>query len=36
MGQVAQRLDPLTRQVELLSKFSEPNHVYAYCFCTAE
>jgi protease-4 len=36
LGQVAQRLDPLARQVELLSKFSEPNHVYAYCFCTAE
>ncbi|MEA3178126.1 MAG: protease [Gammaproteobacteria bacterium] len=36
LGQVAQRLDPLTRQVELLSKFSEPNHVYAYCFCSAQ
>ena len=36
LGQVAQRFDPLMRQVELLNKFSEPNKVYAYCFCTAD
>jgi protease IV len=36
LGQVAQRFDPLTRQVELLSRLSDPNHVYAYCFCAAE
>jgi hypothetical protein len=29
----AQKLDPVTRQAELLSRFSEPNHLYAYCFC---
>jgi len=36
LGSVAKRLDPMTRQVELLSKLSEPNKVYAYCFCTAD
>jgi protease-4 len=36
LAQVARRFDPLTRQVELLSKLSEPNKVYAYCFCTAD
>ena len=30
---LAQRLDPVTRQVEVLSHFSQPNHLYAYCFC---
>ncbi len=35
LGQVAKRFDPLTQQVELLSRFSEPNKVYAYCFCVA-
>ena len=33
---VAQRFDPLTREVERLSRFTEPNRVYAYCFCRAE
>ena len=32
---VAQKLDPLTKEVELLSRFTEPNKVYAYCFCGA-
>ena len=32
---VAQRLDPLTKEVERLSRFTEPNKVYAYCFCGA-
>lgn len=36
LAQVAKRFDPLTRQVELLSRLSEPNKVYAYCFCTAD
>ncbi|MBS0421006.1 MAG: signal peptide peptidase SppA [Proteobacteria bacterium] len=36
LGPVAKRFDPLTRQVELLSRLSEPNKVYAYCFCTAD
>ena len=33
---VAQRFDPLTQEVERLSRFTEPNRVYAYCFCRAE
>jgi protease-4 len=33
LAQVAHRFDPLTREVELLSRFTEPNKVYAYCFC---
>jgi len=33
---VAHKLDPLTREIERLSRFTEPNKVYAYCFCTAE
>ena len=32
---VAQKLDPLTKEVERLSRFTEPNKVYAYCFCGA-
>lgn len=36
LGQVAQRFDPLTRQVELLSRLSDPNRAYAYCFCAAD
>jgi protease IV len=36
LAQVAARFDPLTREVERLSRFSEPNRVYAYCFCAAE
>jgi protease-4 len=36
LAQVAARFDPLTREVERLSRFSEPNRVYAYCFCGAE
>jgi protease-4 len=33
LAQVAQRLDPLTREVARLSRFSVPNRLYAYCFC---
>jgi protease-4 len=36
LAKVAQRFDPLTREVERLSRLSEPNKVYAYCFCGAE
>lgn len=36
LAQVAARFDPLRREVERLSRFSQPNHVYAYCFCAAE
>ena len=35
LRQVAQRLDPLAREVERLSRFSVPNRLYAYCFCEA-
>ena len=34
-ARVAQKLDPLTQEVDLLSRFTEPNKVYAYCFCGA-
>jgi protease-4 len=33
VAEIAQRLDPLTRQVAQLSRFSVPNRLYAYCFC---
>jgi protease-4 len=33
LAQVAQRFDPLTREVARLSRFSVPNRLYAYCFC---
>jgi len=33
LREVAQRFDPLTREVERLSRFSVPNRLYAYCFC---
>jgi protease-4 len=36
LAQMAQRFDPFTREVELLSRFTDPNRVYAYCFCRAE
>jgi protease IV len=36
LARVAQRLDPLTREVQRLSRFTEPNKVYAYCFCGIE
>ncbi|MDB6043648.1 MAG: hypothetical protein JWM63_2199 [Gammaproteobacteria bacterium] len=36
LAHVAQRFDPLTREVERLSRLSEPNKVYAYCFCGPE
>jgi protease IV len=36
LARVAHKLDPLTREVERLSRFTEPNKVYAYCFCGAE
>ena len=34
--QVAQKLDPLTKEVTRLNRMSVPNRVYAYCFCSAE
>jgi protease IV len=33
LGKLAQRLDPVTREVALLSRFSVPDRLYAYCFC---
>ena len=33
---LAQRLDPLKREVERLSRFTMPNRLYAYCFCTPQ
>jgi protease-4 len=35
-AQLALRLDPLKQEVERLSRFSLPNRLYAYCFCTAQ
>jgi protease-4 len=31
--QLAQRLDPVTREAARLAQFSVPNRLYAYCFC---
>ena len=33
LARLAQRLDPVTREVARLSRFSSPNRLYAYCFC---
>ncbi|HEX4648515.1 MAG TPA: signal peptide peptidase SppA [Steroidobacteraceae bacterium] len=33
LSRLARSLDPLTRDVARLSRFSTPNHLYAYCFC---
>jgi protease-4 len=33
LAQVAQRFDPITRQVLQLSRMSAPDRLYAYCFC---
>ncbi|HEV2230007.1 MAG TPA: signal peptide peptidase SppA [Steroidobacteraceae bacterium] len=33
LERLAERLDPITREVARLSRFSAPNRVYAYCFC---
>jgi protease-4 len=31
---VADQLDPLTQEVDRLSRMSVPNRLYAYCFCS--
>ncbi|MGB6449399.1 MAG: signal peptide peptidase SppA [Steroidobacteraceae bacterium] len=31
---IAHRFDPLEKEVERLSRFTLPNRLYAYCFCT--
>ncbi len=33
LAQLAQRLDPVTREAQRLARFSAPNRLYAYCFC---
>ncbi|HUL17696.1 MAG TPA: signal peptide peptidase SppA [Steroidobacteraceae bacterium] len=33
IARMAQRLDPVTHEAALLSRFSVPNRLYAYCFC---
>jgi protease-4 len=34
LAQVAAQVDPLQREVERLRRFSVPNRLYAYCFCS--
>jgi protease IV len=33
LAQLAAQLDPVTRQAQMLARFSQPNRLYAYCFC---
>jgi protease IV len=33
LAEVANRLDPVTRDIEQLARFSVPGHLYSYCFC---
>jgi len=33
LSELAQRFDPVTREVTRLNRFSVPNRLYAYCFC---
>jgi hypothetical protein len=33
LAHLAERLDPIARDVARLSRFSTPDRVYAYCFC---
>ena len=33
LAQLAQRLDPVTREAQRLAHFTVPNRLYAYCFC---
>jgi protease IV len=36
LHQLAERFDPVAREVARLARFSVPNHLYAYCFCAAQ
>lgn len=36
LARVASQFDPIKHQVEVLSRFSVPNRVYAYCFCEVQ
>jgi hypothetical protein len=33
LAQLAQQLDPVSREAQLLARFTVPNRLYAYCFC---
>ena len=33
LAQLAERLDPVSREAQRLARFTVPNHLYAYCFC---
>jgi hypothetical protein len=33
LAEVANRLDPMTRDLKQLAHLSVPGHLYAYCFC---
>jgi protease IV len=33
LAEVADRLNPVARDLEQLARFSAPGHLYAYCFC---
>jgi protease IV len=33
LAQLAQQLDPVTREAQRLARFTVPNRLYAYCFC---
>jgi protease IV len=35
LSRVADQLNPLTRDIAQLARFSVPGHLYSYCFCTA-
>lgn len=36
LTQVAQTLDPVTREMDRLSRFTHNRHLYAYCFCSLQ
>jgi protease IV len=36
LTQLAEKLDPLARELERFNKLSVPNRPYAYCFCSAQ
>jgi hypothetical protein len=35
LAEVANRLDPVARNLEQLARFSVPGQLYSYCFCGA-
>jgi protease IV len=34
LARVANNLDPVKKEIERLSRFTQGNHLYAYCFCS--